>query len=389
MHVGFSLLTLFPGRVGGSEANVRGLLGEFSQGNGPDRVTVLANRAVAERYPELIAGPVTLHRVRSYRSGSSTPTRLAAMVTAAIAPRAVACDVPGGLDVLHHPVTVPIPRVPGVPVVSTVYDVQHHDLPQLFSRAEREFRRWAYDRAARAADIVVTTSEYSRSRLVDVTGIAPAKVHVVRMGIDLQRFTPEPGEADEALRKRLPERYVVYPGNLWAHKNHDRLVQALGRCTDREVALVLSGQRYGKAEELMATAMRAGVADRVHHLGFLEPEEVPALLRGARAMVFPSLYEGFGSPPLEAMACGCPVASSRRASLNEVLGDAALELDPDDVDSIADAINLVISDEGLRSRLRTSGLRRAAQFTWSAAAARHSSIYENAWRATFDATARS
>jgi glycosyltransferase involved in cell wall biosynthesis len=385
VHVGFALLTLFPGRVGGSEANVRGLLGQYADGNGPEQVTVLANRLVERDYAPMARGPVRLHRVRSYRAGDSAVTRLAAMTSAGLAPWLAARDVPAGLDVIHHPVTVPIPRVKGVPTVTTVFDLQHHDLPHLFSGAERAFRRWAYDGAARAADAVVTTSRYSRDRLLEVTGIEAEKVHVVPMGIDHDRFSPEPGPADARVRDRLPARYVVYPGNLWPHKNHERLVRALARTSDPELALVLTGQQYDRMDALMAVAREVGVADRVAHLGHVAADELPAVMRSAQAMVFPSLYEGFGSPPLEAMACGCPVASSLRASLEEGVGDAALPLDPEDVDAIATAIDRVTTDERLRSRLRANGLERAARFDWSAAASAHRAIYRGAGNATFGA----
>ena len=378
VHVGFALLTLFPGQVGGSEANVRGLLGEFGRGGGPDRLTVLANAMVVEAYAGRTRGPVAMHHVRSYHPGGGALTRLLAMVGAGAAPRRTARDVPPGLDVLHHPLTVPIPRPPGVPTVTTVYDVQHHELPHLFSRAERLFRRWAYDGAARSADVTVTTSGYSRERLVELVGADPARVEAVPMGIDHDRFHPEKGDADQRLAGRLPERFVVYPANLWAHKNHGRLIDAFSRVRDDELHLVLTGQGYGREGALLERARQAGLGDRVVHLGYLDGEEVPALLRAARAMVFPSLYEGFGSPPLEAMACGCPVACSTRASLGEVVGDAALPLEPESVESIAEAIEQVTQDSGLRELLRPRGLERAAGFTWAAAAAGHRAIYERA-----------
>ena len=390
MHLAFALLTLFPGRVGGSESNVRGLLGEYARGNGPERVTVLANRHVASAYADRVGGPVAMHRVRSYRAGDGSATRMLAMAAAALAPVRAARDVPAGVDVLHHPVTVPIPRLPGVPTVTTVYDVQHHDLPQFFSRAERSFRRWAYDGAARAANLVVTTSEYSRGRLVELARVDPGRIEVVPLGIDHGRFGPVRGEADEALALAvdLPARYVVYPANLWPHKNHARLIEAFAAVPDGELVLLLTGSVYGRGGELAELARRAGVEDRVRHLGYVEPEAMPALLRGATAMVFPSLYEGFGAPPVEAMACGCPVASSPRGSLAETVGDAALGFDPTSVESIAEAIRRVTADAALRERLRKAGLERARGYSWERAAARHRAIYGRA-TATSPPAARS
>ena len=139
----------------------------------------------------------------------------------------------------------------------------------------------------------------------------------------------------------LPERFVVYPANLWPHKNHERLVEALARADDREVALVLTGQRL-RTRRAAHGARRASSASRERvraPRATSSREAVPALYRLAQAMVFPSLYEGFGAPPLEAMACGCPVAASPRGSLAEVCGGAALELEPESVESIAAAID--------------------------------------------------
>jgi len=361
--------------VGGSETNARGLLRAFAAGHGPEEVVVLANRHVVGPYSSLAAGPVRIHEVRSYRSGDSMPTRLAAMTWAALSPRRTARDVPAGLDVLHYPVTVPIPRVE-VPRVITLFDVQHLEMPEFFSRAEREYRRIAYDRAARNATLVVTSSEHSRERAAELARVDRDRIEVVPLGIDHSRFRPD-GE-DAALD--LPDRYVFYPANLWRHKNHERLVEALGMVDDRSLALVLTGQPYGRLNALMEVARRAGVADRVHHLGFVDADAVPTLYRRAQALVFPSLYEGFGSPPLEAMACGCPVASSTRASLGELVGDAALTFDPADPAGIARAIDQITGDEALRERLRAAGLERARRFTWEAAAERHLEIYERALR---------
>jgi glycosyltransferase involved in cell wall biosynthesis len=359
------------------------VLGQFADGNGPERVTVLTNREVEDAYGGYARGPVELHRVRSYRAGDGDVTRLLAMAAAGAVPRLAARDVPRDIDVLHHPVTVPIPRLPGVPTVTTVLDLQHHELPQFFSRGERLYRRLAYDRAARNADHVLTISEYSRSKLIEITGVAPDRITAIHLGIDHERFAPDETDADAALRERLslPERFVVYPANQWPHKNHGRLVDAIGRLEDRDLHLVLTGQDYGRRTELDERARDAGVAERVHHLGYLAQDAVPALYRAATAMVFPSLYEGFGAPPVEAMACGCPVASSTRGSLGEVVAEAALTFDPESVDEIASAIARIADDRALRDRLRAAGIENASRFTWQQAAQQHTAIYARAAQA--------
>lgn len=354
---------MFPGRVGGSETYVRGLLGEYAAGHGPERVTVLANRHVMAAYAPGDAGSVAFHHVRSYRPGDSNATRFAALQWARMRPPAVARDVPPGLDLVHYPVTIPIPRVEGVPHVVSLLDVQHHELPQMFSPAERRLRRWAYDDAARAAQLVVTISEHSRETIVERLGIPAERVLAIPLGVDHARFTPD-GDAPEDVR----ERYVFYPANMWPHKNHERLLDAFASVRDPDLQLVLTGQTYGR-ERLLAG--RKGVL----HLGHVSGERLAALYRGAVATVFPSLFEGFGLPVLEAMASGCPVATSSRGSLAEVAGDAALTFDPENTEAIAAAIERLAGDAQLRARLREAGIARAAGFTWAATAERHTAAY--------------
>jgi len=376
-HVGFSLLTLLPDRVGGSETYVRSLLREFSEGRGPERTTVLANPQVARAYRGRLGGSVALDEVTAYRQGDSTPGRALAMARAAALPRAVARQLPGDLDVVHYPVTVPIPAT-RLPTVVTIHEVQRHERPEVFSRAERLYRRFAYDGSARRASVVVAVTRHVRDLLADRVGVEPGRIEVVHLGIDLERFAPEPLPDDESATAALPPRYVLYPANLWPHKNHERLIDAFAAVPDRDLSLVLVGQTYGRLDPLLARARARGLEGRVSHGGFVAPERLPAFYRHAEATVFPSLYEGFGMPPLEAMACGCPVTSSKRASLAEVCGDAVLELDPGDPDSIAGAIERVVADAELREELRRRGLDHAARFSWRAAAEGHVRAYERA-----------
>jgi glycosyltransferase involved in cell wall biosynthesis len=369
------MLTLVPGRMGGSETYVRSLLREFAAGRGPEQVTVLTNPRAAEAYADVASGSVRVHSVRTFRPGRRAPVRAAAQLAGYAASPLVRRDLPRDLDLLHFPVTVPVPRT-RLPHAVTLHDVQHHDLPEFFSPAERKLRRLTYDRAARRATAVITPSEYARGRIVALLGIPAERVVAVHHGIDHSRFHPEPAPGDEHLLEGLGlERpFVVYPANLWPHKNHARLVDAMASLRDLDVTLVLTGRTYGRLDALLARAAAAGA--RVRHLGYVDMDAMPALLRGARALVFPSLYEGFGGPPLEAMACGCPVASSKRASLAEVVSDAAEEIDPGSEDSIAAGLRRVVVDDEARARLRSAGLERAREFSWSACATRHTAIYE-------------
>jgi glycosyltransferase involved in cell wall biosynthesis len=298
------------------------------------------------------------------------------MISAAAAPARILRELPQDLDLIHYPVTVPIPRTDLRSVV-TLLDVQHHELPQFFSRAERAYRTWAYDGAARHADIVVTISEYAKSAIVGHLGIDPSIVEVSYLGIDHDRFRHD-GTDDERLLAgvSLPERFIVYPANLWSHKNHKRLVEAFATTIGmHDLALVLTGEGYGRERALLSHARRLGVQDRVCFLGHLPAAVVPALYRRAVGMVFPSLYEGFGLPPLEAMASGCPVATSMAGALREVCGDAAILFDPEDAEAISDAIERLAGDSTLRASLQAAGKLRAKRFTWTQTAQRHVEIY--------------
>lgn len=377
MHVGLSLLTLFPGRVGGSESYVRGLLGQFAAGVGPSAVTVLANRHVAAAYRGYARGPVNLRELRSYRAGDGLATRALAMAGARAAPARAARDAPGDLDLVHYAVTVPIPAL-AVPSVVTIHDVSHLERRGLGSLPLRRYRGWAYDGAARAADAVIATSGFARDRIAEGMGVPRERVHVVALGIDHQTFTPTPGPDDDRRRAALgvPRRFVLYPANLWPHKNHARLLGALAAVEDRALGLVLAGQAYREGERLSALARRLGLGERVLHVGHVDPPTLAALYRGARATVIPSLHEGFGFPALEAMACGCPVASSGRGALAEVSGPAALAFEPESTDSLATALARITTDEALRDGLVVAGERLAARFTWEACARRHLEVYD-------------
>ena len=199
---------------------------------------------------------------------------------------------------------------------------------------------------------MIVPTEFVRERAVERLGLDAARVHVVAHGVDHERFRP--GEEER-------EPILLYPAKGWPHKNHGRLFEALPliRRERPDLRLVLTGYE-------------GEVPDGVERLDRVPPDELAGLYRRAAALVFPSRYEGFGQPPLEAMACGCPVAASRAASLPEVCGDAAVLFDPDDAAAIAAGV-LEALERG--AELRERGLLRAARFTWAASAREHERVY--------------
>jgi glycosyltransferase involved in cell wall biosynthesis len=247
-------------------------------------------------------------------------------------------------------------RIPTVdrPSVVTLHDVQHLDLPGMFPRSERIFRRVAWHTSVLGAERVIVLSEFVRERAVAKLGVSPDRVRVVRSGVDHARFQPRDGERRE---------FLFYPARAWPHKNHARLYEAFARVRrDRpSLRLVLSGGGDFGA-----------LPDGVEARGHVSDAELLDLYATAGALVFPSLYEGFGQPPLEAMACGCPVASSNAAALPEIVGDAARLFDPRDPADIAAAIREVLDAPGDWAR---KGIERAAGFSWDDTARRTDAVY--------------
>jgi len=347
--VGISLLTLVPNISGGSETYARELCRALS------RIGELEYRVfVPSIAPDAGDGlPTTV--VDRYRASRSMPGRIAAMSLAAARPGPLrrALDV-DELDALHFPLSVMLPPVRRPPTVTTVLDLQHEEHPEFFGRAELTYRKRVYGWTVRRSRIVVAISEHGRQTLIERYGVAPERVRAIHLAVDHARFFP-----DESPRGD----YLLYPARPWPHKNHARLYAAFAHARRErpQLRLVLTGEGdFGN------------VPDGVDVRGRVSTDELVSLYRGAAAVVFPSLYEGFGMPVVEAMACGCPVACSNVTSLPEVVGDAARLFDPRDVDDIAAAI-----DEVLRNpeRYVARGLERANLFTWDANARAHDEIY--------------
>ena len=346
--IGIGLLTLVPGALGGSETYVRGLL-EALAADGELDYTVFAPPVA----PEAGAGLPTVV-VDEYRPAQTIPERLRAMTWAAIRSEPLRTRF-AAADAVHFPLTIALPRVEA-PIAITLHDVQHLDLPGMFPRAERMFRTVAWHTSARRAQLVIVPSAFVRDRAVERLRLDLARVRVIPHGIDHALFSPR----DTLSREQPP--FLLYPAKAWPHKNHGRLLEAFAllRRERPELRLVLTGGAGHPPQEGVEQRERVSLA------------ELAELYRRASALVFPSLYEGFGQPPLEAMASGCPVACSNAASLPEVVGDAARLFDPESPKEIAAAVAEVLDDPG---PWRERGLARAAQFSWARSAREHEQAY--------------
>ena len=344
MRVGLSLLTLVPGISGGSETYARELVRALGRVGSHDYRVFLPTIA------DDVEG-LTTEVVPEYSATRSTAGRIAAMARGWFAGGRIERRF-AGLDAVHFPLTVMVPRVSKLPTVTTILDVQHELLPQFFSRAERAYRRVVYARSAQESERVVTISRHAAAAIVEHLGVPEEKVRPIHLGLDHDVFRPGTVERAE---------FLLYPARAWPHKNHARLFDALGELRLRHPAL-----------ELVLTSYDGSVPDGVRSLGHVSRADLVGLYQRAAALVFPSLYEGFGQPPLEAMACGCPVACSNAASLPEVVGDAARLFDPASTEEIVDAVDDVLANT---DTWRRRGLERATAFSWDEAARLHDAVY--------------
>jgi alpha-1,3-rhamnosyl/mannosyltransferase len=270
-----------------------------------------------------------------------------------------------GSSLVHCPAVV-APWNLTQPFVVTIHDHSASLFPNDHSLEWRAYGRWFLPRRAKAARLVLTGTEFARRQVVDGLGLDPDRVAVTPYGVDVAYH--------EAGRSRRPASIpagpplLLFPGAPTARKNLPVLLRALAgaRPTDRlaEARLEISGAREEEFPEHHGLIQKLGLLGRVTWLGQLRPEELPQHMVAASAVVYPSRYEGFGLPALEAMAVGTPLIAANAACLPEVVGDGGLLVDPDDELALRDALESVLSGSDLRRRLIEAGRRRAAGFTW-------------------------
>lgn len=377
MRVGINAQKLFDSqdyRNAGVSRYIRGICAHLPAVPGPERFVLYTNWTMPT-WPD-VEGP----RLRV--APSSLPT-LAPI--ARIAWEQAALPMLGWrdrLDVLHCPLNV-LPVATRVPVVLTIHDLTFIRFPDRFHQAKRRYLALLTRHAARRAARIVTDSAATRADVIAAFGVDPARVEVVYPGVDPDfRASHGEGEALEAFRARLglPDRYILYLGTLEPRKNVDRLVRAFARLVRQGFPhrLVLAGGRGWDHGAIDGAVADEGVTDRVTFPGYVRREDQPFWYGAADLFVYPSQYEGFGLPVLEALACGTPVITSNVSSLPEVVGDAGITVDPADVGSLADAMAAVLSERALATRMREAGPSRAATFTWANAAGQCVRAYRQA-----------
>ena len=345
LHIALDARLTEPKLQGGSARFVRQLMGHLA-GEPGLRVSLLVNDPSEPSLPRS-SDRVSLVPVRS-RFLSLTEQVELPLVLARVKP-----------DLFHSPTFMALRWSP-CPMALTIYDVNHLAFPLYYPRHKILFYRKVLRPAARRAHRIMTTSEFSASEIVKHLGIPRERITVIPLGVD-PIFTEIDVPSGFRSRARLPERFFLYVGNRKPHKNLNLLMRAHGEAGTGWPLVIAGESDGGRFEAFEAEAEKRGV----RLLDDLSDEDLLSLYGSASAFVFPSRYEGFGLPPLEAMACGLPVICSKAASLPEAVGDAAVLVPPNDVSAWAAAMSKVARNDCLREDLARRGRKRAAGFPWS------------------------
>jgi glycosyltransferase involved in cell wall biosynthesis len=358
-HIGLNLVFLVPGETGGMETYARELIPALLAAAPPGmRFTAFINREAAHArggpWGELLPAvtvPVNARNRVQWVLGEQT-----------LLPRVAARAGVG----LMHSLASTAPAWGRFRRVVTVHDLIYARFPEAHPGIRDRGMRVLVPLAARRSDRVIASSRSTREDLVRLLGVPGAKIDVVELGVGPVGETAGLSAAETRARFRLGERRIVLALSAKRpHKNLEALIRAMAQIPlSRRPLLVLPGYPTAHEQQLRSCARAAGLDGDVRFLGWLSAPEIEALWSVAEAFVFPSLFEGFGLPVLEAMARGVPVASSNASSLPEVVGDAALLFDPRDSSAIASTIEQLLDDRGLAERLRARGLARATQLTW-------------------------
>jgi glycosyltransferase involved in cell wall biosynthesis len=286
-----------------------------------------------------------------------------------------------GLQLLHALAFVS-PLVAGVPTVVTVHDLSFLRFPERFRPANRLYLSTMTRLSCRRARRIIAVSQATADECTQLLGVPPQKIDVIPHGVDHKRFCPQSAERVMRFRreKDLPDRFVLFLGTLEPRKNLTMLIEAFAR-TDavrRGVKLVIAGGKGWYYHQVFERVVAVGLTDAVDFPGFVPDADLPLWYNAATVFVYPSIYEGFGMPLLEAMACGTPVVSSDASCMPEVVGEAGLLISPDDVDGLADAMDRLLTDADLHADSSRRGLARAAAYTWSMTAQATVSSYRRA-----------
>jgi len=399
MRIGVNTIPLYPGQIGGMEKYTVNLLTHLTAIDRQHRYYLFVagyNRALFDsQFQRTNVFRVQILSLQGLRYSKRAAARVAAsvgrrlpylsrwLVNAVASAQLMYSMRRHRIDLWFCPLINLVPRHVRLPSVVSLPDLQPEFYPDFFPKDLLEWLRRRYPASCRGATKVITLSEFSRATIIERYGLRPEKVHTIALAVGDEFRLPPEDSAVEAVKERyaLPAEYAFYPANTWLHKNHPTLLKALHRLKTKyrtRLSCVFTGVERGGHQAFLRSVEEHGLSAQVYYLGYVEKQDMPLLYRGARFLVFPSLFEGFGLPLLEAMASDCPVLCSSAGSLPEVVGDAALLFDPNDPEEMADSMHRILTDEELRRTLVKAGRERALQFSWEKTARETLKVLEEA-----------
>lgn len=397
MRIGLNCKFMYPGLCGGIEFYMRNLLMHLPIVDGTNDYVVFRNQYTEEEFREysrpnlridVLEDPYTPSTYAAPRS-----LRLLIRVIRVIRRKIYNFDeinrrtvMNSGVELVHclagyldYPTEI-------LPNIVTIMDLQHEYFPVFFSEEQLRHRHHLWPRAAKTSQAIIAISNYTKKTILEKYGVSPDKIHVIHLAANPIYFEPlEMGRLREVSNKyKLPDRFVFYPAFTWPHKNHMTLIEALSiyyKKYGSRMPLILTGSQKEGQKSILKRIDDFNLKESVKFLGFIPTADMPALYRLSSGLVFPSLFEGFGMPVLEAMVSGCPVACSNVTSLPEIVGDTAETFDPMDAEAIADAMYRLIHDEELRNGNIQRALERTRMFSWEKTAVQTIQVYRETYKA--------
>jgi glycosyltransferase involved in cell wall biosynthesis len=381
MNVLLNGMEYSPGRMGGVETYFRNLVDHLGRNDASNDYRILMDASRAKYFPvrtpniTIIPFHYSMPSIGWFVRGSLRHTLNLDILGLKIERLAA--------DVIHHPFSVVNPSGLKIPSVLTFWDLQHEYYPEYFSRYELWLRKRVYKASVEESARIIVSAEYTKRCLVERYRVDLGKIDVIPVGYGSEfRIIDDRDGMDRISNKYgLTRPFLYYPAATWPHKNHEKLFAALTVMKNLcrfDGDLVLSGIAMQSHKEFRTRIEKAGLGETVKVLGYLPFDDLPYLYNLARILVFPSLFEGFGIPVVEAMACGCPVACSNVTTLPEVVGEAGVLFDPASPVDMAEKICSVWNDSEKRQSMREMGLKRVNSFKWEDTARKTLDVYKKA-----------
>jgi len=284
-----------------------------------------------------------------------------------------------GLDLFHYTDHALSLLFRKCPVIITVHDIAYLRLPKLLNTSRKVYKKNILRISIRKAKIIIADSYATKKDIIEYFGIREEKIRVVHLGVE-SRFCPIDNVESFRLKSNLPSKMILNVGTLEPRKNVVTLIKAFRKLREKglkDYKLVIAGNKGWLYEEIFKEVAHSDLKKEILFLGVVKDEDLPLLYNCADIFVYPSLYEGFGLPPLEAMACGIPVITSNTSSLPEVIGDAGIMVDPTNINSLCESMYILLKDKELWNRMRNMGLERSKLFSWDKTAKKILTVYDD------------